>query len=68
MVFNFKTCFFSKVENNSSVVVTDFLLCPGETGYELKFRIIFIFHPENGIACLTIVRSEFLRKMFQSKL
>lgn len=67
MVFNFKTCFFSKVKNNSSVV-TDFLLSPGEIGYELKFRIIFIFHPENGIACLTIVHSEFLHKVFQSKL
>lgn len=66
MVFNFKTCFFNKVENNSSVVVTDFLLCPGETGHELKFN--FIFYPNNGIACLTIVLSEFLHKMFQIKL
>lgn len=64
MVFNFKTCLFSKVENNSSVV-TDFPLCPAETGYELKFRTIFILCPENGIACLRIVLSEFLHKIFQ---
>ena len=40
----------SKVENNSSVVVTDFPLCPGETRHELKFGIILILCPENGIA------------------
>lgn len=32
MVFNFKTSLFGKVENNSSVVATDFSLCSGETG------------------------------------
>ena len=40
----------SKMENNSSVVVTDFPLCPGETRHELKFGIILILCPENGIA------------------
>lgn len=65
MVFNFKTCLFSKGENNSLVVVTDFLLCPGKTRYELKIRTIFILCPENGIACFRIVRREFLREIFQ---
>lgn len=65
MVFNFKTCLFSKVENNPSVVVTDFPLCLGKTRYELKFRTIFILCPENGIVCFRIVLSEFLPKIFQ---
>lgn len=64
MVFNFKSCLFSKVENNSSVV-TNFPLCLVEKGYELKFTTIFILCPENGVACLRIVLSEFLHKIFQ---
>lgn len=55
----------SKVENNSSVVVTDFPLCPGETRYELKFGIILILCPENGIAWFRKVLSEFLPKIFR---
>lgn len=55
----------SKVESNSSVVVTDFPLCPGETRYELKFGIIFILCPENDIAWFRRVLSEFLPEIFQ---
>lgn len=51
MVFNFKSCLFSKVENNSSVV-TNFPLCLVEKGYELKFTTIFILCPENGVGML----------------
>lgn len=64
MVFNFKICLFSKVENNS-LVVTNFPLCPHEIGNELKFRIIFILFLEDDMACFRIVLSEFLHKMFQ---
>lgn len=53
-----------KVENNPSIV-TDFPLCSGETRYELKFGIILILCPENGIAWFRRVLSEFLPKIFQ---
>lgn len=65
MGFNFKTCLFSKVENNSSVVIIAFPLCPSKTRYELKFRTVFILCPENGVACFRIVFDGSLDKIFQ---